>query len=71
MLHIVGRGRETIKKFVGRLRGSDVAHRTSMKHGTRPHTRDCAAAWEGWKVTIADTIHDKMSHLRHREASNE
>jgi len=31
-----------------------------------PRTRNCVAAWEIWKVTIVDTVHDKMSHLRHR-----
>lgn len=66
MLHAVERRRETIKKSTGRLCDSGMARRASRKHRMRPCTRDYVAAWEGWKVTIADTVHDKMSHLRHR-----
>lgn len=66
MLHGVGRGHRTIKKSGRRLHDLDVAHRTSMKHITRLQTRVYAVVWEGWKVTIADTIHDKIPHLRRR-----
>lgn len=70
MLHIVERGCETIKKSIGRLHDLDMARRASKKHITHLHNRDYTAMWEGWKVIVADIVHDKMSHLRHRGAGS-
>lgn len=69
MLHVVERGRGTIKKSSGRLHDSIMAQKASKKHGARPCTRECVVTWEGWKVIVAATIHDKVSHLRHQGVS--
>lgn len=66
MLHTVGGGCGTIKEYVGGLCGLDVACKINMKHRTRLRKRYCVVVWGGWKVTVADIIHDRMSHLRHR-----
>lgn len=58
MLHVVGRGRGTIKQVVGKL------HKNNQMHKMDLHTRGCTVAWMGWKGTVAGTIHDKMYHLR-------
>jgi len=70
MLHVVERGCGTIKKSVGRLHGSDVVRRKNMLHRVRLHSKDDTATWEGWKVTVADTVHGKMSHVRHQGEGN-
>lgn len=65
-LHAVGRGNEAIKQTTGKLRDLAATRKASHIHRTHPHTKGCTAAGEGWKATILGTIHDKMSHLRHR-----
>lgn len=60
MLQAAGRGRDTIKQFVRELRGPNMVRKISMKHKTRSRTRDCAAVWIGWKVTIPNIVHDKI-----------
>lgn len=68
MLHTVERGHGTIKQAVGKLRDSTVVRKVSQTHRTHPRTRGYTTAGDGWKVTISVTIHDKMSHLRHKGA---
>ena len=70
MFHTVGRGRRTIKESIGGVTWLRHGVQISMNHRMCPRTRDCTTTWEGWKVTIADIVHDKMSHLRHRGADD-
>lgn len=66
MLHALERGRETIKQATGKLHNSIVVHKASQTQRTHLRTRGCTAMGKGWKATVIVTIHDKMSHLRHR-----
>lgn len=58
-LHVVGKGRGTIKQAAEKL-GKD-----GQLHQMHPRTKGYATVGREWKATITGTLHDKMYQLRH------
>ena len=59
----VEREHETLKQSVGELCDNKGVRRIGMSQGSRLHRRGYAIAWTSREVTVAVTVHDKVSDL--------